>query len=115
MKLTLRVIYNRVLIHNQPTIIKIMNKVKWILKNGFQATECTSFPYAFRMAYNIVKKALENNQDVNKVISGIQIVGPPNGKGEPMKYNYQKALDLAKSMGLVLLDGSINTKEFKRK
>lgn len=92
-----------------------MNKVKWILKSGVTSTECTSFPYAFRMAYNIVRKALEANQDVSKVISGIQIVGPPNGKGELMKYNYQKALDLARSMGLVLPDGSINQKEFKKK
>ncbi len=92
-----------------------MNKVKWMFKNGFQSTECTSFPFAFRMAYNAVRKALDNEADVGKVMSGIQIVGPPNGKGELMKYNYTSAVALAKSMGLLLADGTINHKEFGKK
>lgn len=92
-----------------------MNKVTWIVKSGFTATECTSFPYAFRVAFNIVRKALEKNENVNSVINGIQIVGPPNGKGEVMKYTYSSAVSLAKSMGLLLTDGSINQKEFKRR
>lgn len=92
-----------------------MNKVKWIVRSGIQAIECTSFPYAFRSAYNFVRKAVENNQNLSKVINGIEIVGPPNGKGDLMRYNYAKALDLAKSMGLVLPDGTLNQKEFKKK
>lgn len=92
-----------------------MNKVKWIVRSGMTATECTSFPYAFRMSLNIVRKALDNNQDVDKVMSGIQIVGPPNGKGEAMKYSYSSAVSLARSMGLLLPDGTINQKEFKKR
>lgn len=92
-----------------------MNKVTWIVKSGVTATECTSFPYAFRVAFNIVRKALEKNQNVNSVINGIQIVGPPNGKGEVLKYTYSGAVNLAKSMGLLLNDGSINQKEFKKR
>lgn len=92
-----------------------MNKVTWILKSGVTATECASFPYAFRTAYNIVRKALEKNENVGSVINGIQIVGPPNLKGEIMKYTYSSAVNLAKSMGLLLPDGSINQKEFKRR
>lgn len=91
-----------------------MNRTKWILKSGMTITECISFPYAFRMAYNLVRKAIDNNQDIDNVKRGIQIVGPPNGKGEPMAYNYYKAFDLARSMGVVLSDGTINQKEFKR-
>lgn len=91
------------------------NKVKWILKNGAQIIECNSFPYAFRNAYNIIRKALENNQDIGRVMSGIQIVGPPNGKGEPMTYNYTRAVSLAKSMGLLLADGTLDQREFKKK
>jgi hypothetical protein len=67
------------------------------------------------MAYNVVRKALDNNQDVAKVMNGIQIVGPPNGKGDPMKYNYTSATSLARSMGLLLADGTINQKEFKKR
>lgn len=92
-----------------------MNKVIWKVKNGVSSTECTSFPYAFRMAYNIVRKALEANQNVASVINGISIVGPPNGKGEVMKYSYTSAVSLARNMGLLLTDGSINQKEFKKR
>ncbi len=92
-----------------------MNKVTWILKNGAQVIECTSFPYAFRNAYNIVRKALESNQNIGLVMSGIQLIGPPNGKGEAMKYNYTSASSLARSMGLLLPDGTINQKEFKKR
>jgi hypothetical protein len=92
-----------------------MNKITWIVRSGFTATECASFPYAFRTAFNIVRKALEKNQNVNSAINGIQIVGPPNGKGETMKYTYSSAVNLAKSMGLLLPDGTINQKEFKRR
>ncbi len=91
------------------------NKTKWIVKSGVTVTECVSFPFAFRMAFNLVRKALEKNQNVGSVVSGIQIVGPPNGKGEPMTYTYSKASDLAKSMGLLLPDGTINQKEFKKR
>lgn len=93
----------------------MINKPKWILKNGFTSTECTSFPYAFRIAYNSVRKALETNKNVKSVIDGILIIGPPNIKGVNMKYTYATAIELAKSMGLVLPDGTINQKEFKRK
>ncbi len=91
------------------------NKIKWILKNGFTSTEFTSFPYAFRVAYNTVRKAIEINKNLDSTINGIQIIGPPNGKGELMKYSYSSAADLAKSMGLLLPDGTLNQKEFKKR
>jgi hypothetical protein len=89
------------------------NRVKWILKNGSQVIECNSFPYAFRNAYNIIRKALDKNENIGRVMSGITIVGPPNGKGEPMIYTYTKAVDLAKSMGLLLADGTLDQKNMK--
>lgn len=92
-----------------------MNKPKWILRSGVTATECASFPYAFRMAFNMVQRALKNNTSVESTINGIRIVGPPNGKGIPLTYTYSTALNLARSMGLVLTDGTINQKEFKKR
>jgi len=49
------------------------------------------------------------------VMNGIRIIGPPNGKGEAMEYTYSSAANLAKSMGLLLPDGTINQKEFKKR
>jgi len=92
-----------------------MNKIKWTVKSGVSITECTSFPYAFRFAFNLVRKALEKNQNLNMVMNGIRIIGPPNGKGEAMEYTYSSAANLAKSMGLLLPDGTINQKEFKKR
>lgn len=92
-----------------------MNKVKWICKNGVQISEWTSFPYAFREMYRIVNKYIASGKPLDTIKNGFQIVGPPNVKGEPMIYNYTKANSLATSMGLLLPDGTLNQKEFKRR
>lgn len=110
MKLTLRVICNSVLIHNQTTIIEIMNKVKWILKNGIQVMDLRSFPAAIQEMMKIVRKTIASNGNLDRVKSGFQIVGPPNGKGEPMIYNYDKAMALADAMGIIDPDGNFNKK-----
>lgn len=91
------------------------NKPKWILKYGVQVTECTSFPYAYRIIHTLIKKAIESNQDTASLMNSIILTGPPNGKGIPMRYNYESATSLAKNMGLLTTDGTINQKEFKKK
>lgn len=87
----------------------------WILKNGTQSIDCSSFPYAFRTAYNLIRKAIEAKQNVSSVINGISIVGPPNAKGERTTYSYDKAKQMAEGMGLLSSDGQINGREFKRR
>jgi len=87
-----------------------MNKVKWILKNGNQIIECTMFPAAVQEMLRIVKKTIANGGNVGMVKSSLQIIGPPNAKGEPMKYNYSNAIELAKVMGIVDNDNNFNAK-----
>lgn len=87
----------------------------WILKNGDQVTECTSFPYAYRAAYNIVHKTIEAKQNPTPVMRGISIVGPPNLKGDRMTYSYATATQLAQSTGLLSPNGTIESREFKKR
>lgn len=87
----------------------------WTLKNGNIKTECTSFPYAFRTAFNAVRKATENKKDPVEVASNIVILGPANTRGERAKYTYSQAMELARSQGLLNNDNQINGREFKRR
>lgn len=87
-----------------------MNKVKWILRNGSQVIECTMFPAAFQEMMRIVNKTITSGGNVDIVKSGLLIIGPPNGKGEPMMYNYTKARALAESMGIIDATGAFNPK-----
>ena len=87
----------------------------WILKNGLQATECTSFPYAFRSMYNIVKKGVETGKTFDNLTKSLFIVGPPNLKGDRRTYNYAAATQMAIDQGLLSSDGQLNSKEFKRR
>ena len=86
----------------------------WILKNGNQSQDCTSFPFAFRTAHNLIRKAIEAKQDAGAVIKNLTIVGPANAKGERSKYSYADAKQMAEGMGLLTPDGQINSREFKR-
>jgi len=87
----------------------------WILKNGIQSVDCSSFPYAFRTAYNLVRKANEAKQDATPIIKGISIVGPPTPRGERTTYSYASAKQMAEDMGLLTPDDQINSREFKRR
>jgi hypothetical protein len=92
-----------------------MNNANWTLKNGLATIDCASFPYAFRTAFNIVRKTVEAKKDPGVVIKGILILGPPNARGERNKYTYAQATELAQGQGLLQPDGSINSREFKRR
>jgi len=87
----------------------------WILKNGMQSIDCISFPYAFRTAYNIVRKTIEAKKDPSTTIKGLTILGPVNGRGERNKYSYAQAMELAKDQGLLQPDGNVNSREFKKR
>jgi hypothetical protein len=90
-------------------------KPMWTLKNGAGTTECTSFPFAFRNAFNLIRKQLDAGKPTADLMKNLTIVGPPNPRGERTKYSYASALDMAQSMGLVTPEGQINSREFKRK
>ena len=85
----------------------------WTLKSGNVTTECASFPYAFRTAYNNVRKAIEAKQSPSGLIQNITILGPVNARGERIKYNYAEAVELARSMDILTIDGNINSKNMK--
>lgn len=85
----------------------------WILKNGVQSIDCTSFPFAFRTMYNIVRKSIADKKPVNT--KDLYILGPKNIRGDRNTYSYDAAMKLASEQGLLTLDGQINSREFKRR
>lgn len=89
--------------------------ITWILKYRDQKVECTSFPFAYRTAFNIVRKTIEANLPTGTLISSISITGPPNFKGDKKAYSYAEATNTAIGMGLLNGDGEINSREFKKK
>jgi hypothetical protein len=92
-----------------------MNKSNWILKNGMQSIDSTSFPVAFRTAFNIVRKTIEAKKNPSDIIKGLIILGPVDSRGDRTKYNYAQATELATGMGLLQPDGEIRSKEFTKK
>ncbi len=89
-------------------------KTNWILNNGSQKIDCASFPYAFRTAFNIVRKTIDAKLDPTKVINGLSIVGPPNSRGERKTYDYAAATQMATDQGLLTPEGNIRGAEFKK-
>jgi hypothetical protein len=88
----------------------------WILNTGTGPIPCDTFPYAFRTAFNLVRRASETKgANVSVVIKGISIQGPPNLRGERRMYSYVTATQMALDQGLLTPDGSINSREFKQK
>jgi hypothetical protein len=89
------------------------SNANWIFKNGAQAIDCTSFPFAFRTMFNVVRKGVADKKPVNT--KDLTILGPKNLRGERTTYSYDKATQLATEQGLLTMDGQINSREFKRR
>lgn len=89
------------------------NKPVWIFRNGTQDIPCSSFPYAFRTMYNVVRNGIANKKPVS--FSTLSILGPLNARGDRITYSYVKATNLAKEQGLLTADDQINSREFKRR
>jgi hypothetical protein len=87
----------------------------WTLKTGLQSIDNTSFPYAFRTMFNMVKKSVEGGKHFSEVIKTMSILSPPSLKGERKTYSYAEACQLARNQGLLSADNQINSKEFKNK
>ena len=89
---------------------------KWIFKNGLAVDQSfTSFPFAFRAMYHVVRRDLERGRTLADITKKMVIVSPSKDvHGDPRKYNYADASAMAKSTGLLTADGTINGKEFRR-
>lgn len=97
--------------------LKYSNNImsNWTLRQGKSSVECSSFPFAFRTAYNAVRKAFEEKKNPLTVANDITILGPITPRGVRSTYNYADAKKLATEQGLLTPDGNINSKEFKRR
>lgn len=93
-----------------------MNNSEWLFKDGVSQTSCTSFPYAYRLMHNTIKKGVESGRKYEDMVKQMVIIAPTKDQhGDPRRYAYGAATDLAKSMGLLTVDGQINSREFKRR
>ena len=89
---------------------------KWLFRNGATTIECTSFPYAFRVMHNTIRRGVEKDgkkrEDLTKRMS---IVSPiKNRMGDTKVYSYAEAMEMAKNNGLMSADGQLNSREFRR-
>ena len=89
---------------------------QWIFKDGASQFPCASFPYAFRQMYNAIKSGVEKGRKYNDMVKQMVIISPQKDQhGDPRRYNYTSATELAKSSGLLAPNGEINSREFKRR
>lgn len=78
-------------------------------------TEFTSFPYAFRTMFNVVKKGVETGRKHADMMNELLIVSPQKERdGSPKTYTFRQANDMAAASGLLTPDGTINSREFRR-
>ena len=97
-------------------ILAPMNNIRWIFKDGASQVTCDSFPYAFRMMFNSVKKGVESGRKYNEMVKQMSILSPTNDQhGDPRKYSYAEATELAKASDLLTPDGQINSRVFSKR
>ena len=88
----------------------------WIFNDGVAQVKCTSFPYAYRMMFNALKSGVEKGRKYDDMVKQMSIVSPQKDKhGDPRKYSYATATEMATASGLLTPDGQINSREFKRR
>jgi len=88
---------------------------KWILKNGVSTQEFNSFPLAYQVMFAIARKASVTKTSAD-VIKKLSIISPiKDAHGDPRRYDYAAATQLAKDSGLLDLNGDINKKAFGSK
>jgi hypothetical protein len=92
----------------------INNQIKWLLKDGTKTIDCTSFPFAYRTMYNIIRKGVESKRKFEDMANNLSIVGPVAPGAKSTTYSYATATAKATDMGLLSADGQINSREFKR-
>jgi hypothetical protein len=88
---------------------------KWTFKNGPSKQEFDSFPLAFRTMFAVAKKAVETKNS-GEVIKKLSIISPLNDvHGNPRKYDYAAATQMATDSDLLTPDGTINSRAFGKK
>jgi hypothetical protein len=93
-----------------------MNNTEWIFKDGASQTTWNSFPYAYRAMFQSLKSGVERGRKYNDMVKQMVIIAPTKDQhGDPRRYNYTSATDLAKSSGLLTPNGEINSREFGKK
>lgn len=85
-------------------------EIIWTFFDGVQKHHCTSFPFAYRALHTALKKGVEYGKSSDSMTRIFKIISPFK-----KEYNYTKASALATEQGLLNSDGSLNSKEFKRK
>jgi hypothetical protein len=66
--------------------------------------------------FNAIKKGVETGRKYDDMVKQMVIISPQKDQhGDPRRYNYYDATELAKSSGLVTPNGEINSREFKRR
>lgn len=93
---------------------RLKTNVKWKLKSDKTIIfESSSFPYTFGEAIRIINIKIAAGENIENFKDKLAIIGPTNGKGEPMIYTYAKARSLAEAMDLLTPEGLINKKAMK--
>ena len=89
---------------------------EWIFKDGATQTKCTSFPYAYRLMFDTLKRGVEKGRKYDDMIRQMLIISPQKDRhGDPRKYSYATATQMATDSGLLTPEGQINSREFKRR
>lgn len=97
-------------------ILASMNNITWIFKDGVSEFKYASFPIAFRAMFNLVKKGVESGRKYNDMVKQMIIISPQkDAHGDPRRYSYATATQLAKDMDVLTIDGEINSRAFKKK
>ena len=86
---------------------------EWIFKDGATQTKCTSFPYAYRLMFDTLKRGVEKGRKYDDMVRQMLIISPQkDAHGDLRKYNYDAATQMATDMG-ILLDGQIVSRNLK--
>lgn len=88
----------------------VMETTTWIFDDGLQQHPCATFPYAFRYMFNAIKRGVEKGKK-HENMSQLYLIISPTG----VIYNYDRAKSLATAQGLLTSEGTINSREFKRR
>src|ERR1035437_2820210 len=88
----------------------------WIFKNGAATTTWDTFPYAYRAMFNALKTGVERGLKYDDMVKQMVIISPQKDRhGDPRKYSYAEATELAKASELVDSNGLLNARVFKRR
>ena len=95
-------------------LLRMLND--WIFKDGATQTKCTSFPYAYRLMFDTLKRGVEKGRKYDDMVRQMLIISPQkDAHGDVRKYDYTAATAMATASGLLTPEGTINSREFKRR